>query len=318
MAALLLFEAAQLDVWVLEVGMGGRLDAVNVVDPDVAVVVSIGLDHQEYLGETLEAIAREKAGIFRKGVAAVLGSRDPAGLESVARTPSARRSSGSGIEYNYIAWRAGLALPRHALGSARLPRAGTARRHPIRQRGHRARRARGTAAALAIQRGGGGAGPAGVRLGGTLPVDRTARQGPAWILDVAHNRRCRGVLGAQSARHGDGGRTVCGVRHPRRQGCGGTLPRARAIASMLVVRVDRGQPRPSGVRLAEQVRAMVDAAGVAADSVAAACAAAAAQLQSGDRIVVFGSFHTVGPALDWLEARVAAASAIRAAARRKP
>ena len=68
LAALLVFEAAQLDAWVLEVGMGGRLDAVNVVDPDVAVVVSIGFDHQEYLGDTLEAIAREKAGIFRKGV----------------------------------------------------------------------------------------------------------------------------------------------------------------------------------------------------------------------------------------------------------
>ena len=65
LAALLMFEAAALDAWVLEVGMGGRLDAVNVVDPDVAVVVSIGLDHQEYLGNTLEAIAREKAGIFR-------------------------------------------------------------------------------------------------------------------------------------------------------------------------------------------------------------------------------------------------------------
>jgi len=56
LAALLVFEAAQLDAWVLEIGMGGRLDAVNVVDPDVAVVVSIGFDHQEYLGTTIEAI----------------------------------------------------------------------------------------------------------------------------------------------------------------------------------------------------------------------------------------------------------------------
>ena len=71
LAALLVFEAARLDAWVLEIGMGGRLDAVNVVDPDVAVVVSIGFDHQEYLGTTLEAIAREKAGIFRRGRPAV-------------------------------------------------------------------------------------------------------------------------------------------------------------------------------------------------------------------------------------------------------
>ena len=94
LAALLMFESARLDAWVLEIGMGGRLDAVNVVDPDVAVVVSIGFDHQEFLGSTLEAIAREKAGIFRRGRPAVLGSRDmPAVLEEIARERSARRSS---------------------------------------------------------------------------------------------------------------------------------------------------------------------------------------------------------------------------------
>ncbi|MDB6083589.1 MAG: dihydrofolate synthase / folylpolyglutamate synthase, partial [Gammaproteobacteria bacterium] len=74
LAAFLVFEAAKLDAWILEVGMGGRLDAANIVDPTVAVVVSIGLDHQEFLGRTLEAIAREKAGIFRKHRSAVLGS----------------------------------------------------------------------------------------------------------------------------------------------------------------------------------------------------------------------------------------------------
>src|SRR3984885_4597706 len=67
LAALLIFEAAKLDAWVLEIGMGGRLVAGNVFDPDAAVVVSIGLDHQEFLGSTLEAIAREKAGVFRRG-----------------------------------------------------------------------------------------------------------------------------------------------------------------------------------------------------------------------------------------------------------
>jgi folylpolyglutamate synthase/dihydropteroate synthase len=56
-----------LDVAVLEVGLGGRLDAVNLVDADVAVVTSIGIDHVEYLGDTRELIAIEKAGIFRAG-----------------------------------------------------------------------------------------------------------------------------------------------------------------------------------------------------------------------------------------------------------
>ena len=82
--------------------MGGRLDAVNVVDPDVAVVVSIGLDHQEYLGDTLEAIAREKAGIFRPGRTAVIGGREPSWvLEGIARSIGAPLKR-LAIEYNYI------------------------------------------------------------------------------------------------------------------------------------------------------------------------------------------------------------------------
>src|SRR6266403_1634843 len=102
LAALLVFEAARLDAWVLEIGMGGRLDAVNVVDPDVAVVTSIGLDHQEYLGDTLEAIAREKAGIFRARRTAVIGGREPSlVLESMARAVHAPLKR-LAIEYNYI------------------------------------------------------------------------------------------------------------------------------------------------------------------------------------------------------------------------
>lgn len=77
LAALLIFQHANLDVMVLEVGLGGRLDAVNIVDADIAVVTSIGLDHQEWLGDTREAIAREKAGIFRPGKPVVCSESDP-------------------------------------------------------------------------------------------------------------------------------------------------------------------------------------------------------------------------------------------------
>ena len=64
LAALLIFQQSALDVAVLEVGMGGRLDAVNIIDADIVVVSGIDLDHQEWLGDTREAIAREKAGVF--------------------------------------------------------------------------------------------------------------------------------------------------------------------------------------------------------------------------------------------------------------
>jgi dihydrofolate synthase/folylpolyglutamate synthase len=74
LAALDLFSRVPVDVAVLEVGLGGRLDATNIVDADVGVVCSIGLDHVEWLGDSLEQIGREKAGIFRTGRPAVLGS----------------------------------------------------------------------------------------------------------------------------------------------------------------------------------------------------------------------------------------------------
>jgi len=71
-AALVLFKAAALDLAILEVGLGGRLDAVNIVDPTLAVITSIGLDHQSWLGDDIDSIAREKAGIMREGIPVVL------------------------------------------------------------------------------------------------------------------------------------------------------------------------------------------------------------------------------------------------------
>lgn len=81
LAALWLFREAKVDVQVLEVGLGGRLDAVNLLDADGALVTNIGLDHQDWLGDTLDAIGREKAGIFRSGrVAVITDATPPAGL----------------------------------------------------------------------------------------------------------------------------------------------------------------------------------------------------------------------------------------------
>jgi dihydrofolate synthase/folylpolyglutamate synthase len=77
LAALWIFAQHALDVVILEVGMGGRLDAVNIVDPIISVITNIALDHTEYLGSTREAIAIEKAGIFRHGVPAICGDADP-------------------------------------------------------------------------------------------------------------------------------------------------------------------------------------------------------------------------------------------------
>jgi dihydrofolate synthase/folylpolyglutamate synthase len=77
LAALEIFQHAQLDVMLLEVGLGGRLDAVNIIDADLTIVSSIALDHVHVLGGTRELIGREKAGIFRSGKPAVCGDLEP-------------------------------------------------------------------------------------------------------------------------------------------------------------------------------------------------------------------------------------------------
>lgn len=79
LAALAVFAAHPLDLLVLEVGLGGRLDAVNIVDPDIAIITSISLDHERWLGSDREAIGAEKAGILRPGVPAFIADSDPPG-----------------------------------------------------------------------------------------------------------------------------------------------------------------------------------------------------------------------------------------------
>ncbi|MFC3186930.1 bifunctional tetrahydrofolate synthase/dihydrofolate synthase [Shewanella intestini] len=85
LAALWLFTEKPLDVVLLEVGLGGRLDATNIVDSNATIITAIDLDHQEYLGDTREAVGREKAGIMRENCLSIIGEPDiPASLEDVA------------------------------------------------------------------------------------------------------------------------------------------------------------------------------------------------------------------------------------------
>jgi dihydrofolate synthase/folylpolyglutamate synthase len=300
LAALLIFEAAQLDAWVLEIGMGGRLDAVNIVDPDVAVVVSIGFDHQEYLGDTLEAIAAEKAGIFRRGRPAVIGGRVPSAILEAAAHAIGAPLKRLAIEYNYILEGAGWRfrgtrweLPRlpapALLGDIQFSNAATALaaleeitpRLPI--------------ASSAVAQGLGN-----VRLVGRFQLLKPTAESPTWILDVAHNADAARVLARNLSVGVYPGKTfaVCGILADKD---------AAAIFSVVNDLIDAWWCAPldgprgrSGAALAEVVRRQVATPVHIASSVAAACEAASAAATARDRIVVFGSFHTVAPALDWL------------------
>jgi dihydrofolate synthase / folylpolyglutamate synthase len=304
LAVLLLFEAAALDVWVLEIGLGGRLDAVNVIDPDVAVVVSIGLDHADFLGNSLETIGREKAGIFRGGKPALLGNRDlPGSVEATAVAVGAKLKR-LGQEYDYSRTDAGWhyrgtrwdlpGLPSPALlGEAQFDNAATA----IAALEELALLGEVSVPEIA-------AGLASVALTGRFQLIRAAPgKGPDWILDVAHNPDAACVLARNLQELPPGPRAfaICGILADKD---------AVAIIGELRGSFDRwwfvatgGERGRSAAALHASVSAGLDAPAEAIESVALACAAAAAAAHEGDRIVVFGSFHTVGPALDWLESR---------------
>jgi hypothetical protein len=131
LAAFWLMMDARVDVAVLEVGLGGRLDAVNILDADVAVVTSIGLDHMEYLGDTREKIGFEKAGIYRPGRAAICADADaPSTLVAHAQAIGARLLR-AGIDYDFTdqdgsQWRYRRFAAQGADGSGTAPAAAVA------------------------------------------------------------------------------------------------------------------------------------------------------------------------------------------------
>jgi dihydrofolate synthase/folylpolyglutamate synthase len=302
LAAFLIFAAADLDAWVLEIGMGGRLDAVNIVDPTVAAVVSIGLDHQEFLGTTLDAIAREKAGILRKGRPVVLGSRGmPQVLIELARSAGAIPKS-LGIDFDFARhghrwhyrgsrWDLPELPPPALLGEAQFANAATAIA-ALEELG----------SCMAVTPEAVAQGLETVRLVGRFQVSASPGR-PTWVLDVAHNPDAARVLAANLRALPFAGRTlaVCGILADKD---------ARGIAAELSACIDAwwlastdGARGTSAALLAARIAAEVRTPLVLADTIAAACAAAAAAAAPQDRIVVFGSFHTVGPALAWLEAQ---------------
>ncbi|UNU72886.1 bifunctional folylpolyglutamate synthase/dihydrofolate synthase [Moraxella nasovis] len=84
LASFVIFKQANCDVWVLEIGLGGRLDVVNIIDPDVAVITNIGIDHTDWLGSDIQNIAEEKAGIIRHGIPVVIGADVPSRVHDIA------------------------------------------------------------------------------------------------------------------------------------------------------------------------------------------------------------------------------------------
>jgi dihydrofolate synthase/folylpolyglutamate synthase len=296
LAALLVFETAGPDAIVLEVGLGGRLDAVNVVDADVAVVVSVGLDHMEYLGADVESIGREKAGIFRPGRAAICGMPEPprsvaqmagsVGARLLVRGRDFRGDERADGTWDFRDAQGEITdLPAPALqGVAQVGNAATALA-ALRELSSRLPLTR-----EAIERG-----LREVQLPGRFQRVSTP-DGIEWIFDVAHNPDAAAVLAANLARHPARGRTlaVCGMLSDK------DVP---AVLAALRGRIDRWfaatTDGPRGLSDAAMAGRGAEAGieMIPGGTVCEAMQVAVKDARAGDRIVVFGSFHTVGPAL---------------------
>lgn len=304
LAALLIFETAGLDAIVLEVGLGGRLDGVNVVDADVAIVSSIALDHCDWLGPDVETIGREKAGIFRGGRPAIFGSRAmPASIAEVAQqlgTPLYRLGADfdwrrSGERWSWRGRNSSYEdLPPPALSGELQFDNASAVLCALECLSDR----------LPLTRGAIELGLKSVTLPGRFQVLRRTQPFTIdWILDVAHNPAAAQALAAQLTARPTSGRTiaVCGILGDKDiEGIASAL--RGAFDAWVVVGLESARAVPVDALSERLTKAGATVAATAAD-VSSGCQAAAAMARAGDRIVVFGSFLTVGPALEWLQAR---------------
>ena len=319
LAALLIFAQRAVDVAILEVGLGGRLDATNLVAADVAVVASVGLDHRDWLGDTLELIGAEKAGIFRASKPAVLGT--PSMPASVFATIAALGARALVAERDF-SWRVsaerwdydGLGvslrgLPPPALaGSIQYRNAATAIAAVEALASDDAPRvaARRLAGRLArLDERAVGAALRAVRLAGRFQVVPGEVE---WILDIAHNQPAAEVLAMQLRERALPG-ALDGRRDPGRTfAVIGVLADkdAAAIAAALSAVIDHwivcALPGPRGGSAAQLAQRLARPPGemTLAASVAAGCELARAAARPADRVVVCGSVYTVGPALQWL------------------
>jgi dihydrofolate synthase / folylpolyglutamate synthase len=290
LAALYRFSREKIEAAILEVGLGGRLDAVNIVDPDCAVLTSVGIDHVDYLGATREEIGREKAGIFRSGRPAVIADPDPP--RSVLDAAGDKLLLGKDFGYQvqpgqWTYWgpggrRGGLAYPalrgRIQLANAAAAICALGRLElPI--------------AMQDVRRG-----LAEVEIPGRFQV---LPGRPQVILDVAHNAQAAKVLAQNLSDAGFAPETiaVCGML--RDKDIGAVL---RELAPRVTCWHLASLPGPRGAGASDLVGKLPsDCACVSVfDSPADAFAAAKARAGEGDKIVVFGSFLTVAEVMAWL------------------
>jgi dihydrofolate synthase/folylpolyglutamate synthase len=295
LAALQLFSRQELDLLLLEVGLGGRLDAVNIIDPDLSLITSIDVDHVEWLGSDREQIGVEKAGIMRPGKPVVVSDPHPPASVGTEANRVGGELSSLGQDFHYLKsgrdWTWFSDQTRHE----RLPMPGLKGDFQLQN-------AAGVVAVTEL-------------LQDRLPVSHDAlTQGlktatvigrlmqidssPEVLVDVAHNPQSTRVLAEYLSTHPVSGRqlAVMGVMADKDVACM-LRPLQQSFDAWLLA-----QPRLPRALEADRLAHELSEIGMTVPvsqygSIQEACQAARSEAQPNDRIVIFGSFYTVAEAL---------------------
>jgi dihydrofolate synthase/folylpolyglutamate synthase len=301
LAAFWLFERSHLDAAVLEVGLGGRLDAVNLIDADLALVTSIGLDHADWLGDTRESVAFEKAGILRAGRPALCGDMEPpiTLLQQVALLDCPLFLRGHDydlrIEAAHWDWQGltatGEVLALHELPLLDLPLDNAAlalQAFALLDLPWQAERL-----VAGLQR---------ARLAGRLDRRPLTWEGKelTLLLDVGHNAHAAEYLAASLIARPIAGKRLAVFGLLADKDLPGVVqPLLMEIHSWAVAPLPSPRSRPAAeLEAALLVRgAQVASCATIAEALELQCGRASA----GDEIVLFGSFYCVAEALEWLD-----------------
>jgi len=282
LAALVLFAEAALDVWILEVGMGGRLDATNAIDPTGVLISNVSLDHCEWLGEDIDKIAVEKAGVMRGGIPVVFGAEE---VPQVIVDHAAK------------------------IGAHLLLRGQDYSLESIPQPGLRGDFQVGNAAAVValLKAAGLEAATSKDLVAAVLPAVQVTGRGQSveadgieWLLDVAHNPAAAEALAETLSAEGHSGATLAIVGMLDDKDVEGSVqPLNEHIDQWIAVTANSHRAIPAQ-ELARRIANVCGRPCLVADSLAVAMESARRDASINDRILVTGSFYLVGPVLELL------------------
>jgi len=297
LAAVWHFCRADLDIAILEVGLGGRLDAVNVFEPSCAIVTAVDLDHMEYLGETREDIGFEKAGIFRANKLAICGDENPpVSLLEYAKKIGANLAL-INRDFRVIKNADGWQYSTEAM-QVQLPNLGLTGDFQLNNAACAVRAVQHLDKTLPVLQANIHAALAQVKLPGRF---QKIQSNPLIIADVAHNPQAAKSLAHNLKSLPCAGKTLAVFAMLADKDIEGVISQVAPIISQWYVADTHSARGATALHLQKALKKQNDNINVQLfTKVSLALAAACKDADKNDRIIVFGSFYTVADAIDWV------------------